>query len=71
VRDTTDPDGRLREAEQRALVAEARNTALEEQLRQAQQWRDRTLVAVVVLAVVALIVLGAVAFNAVDGAAAP
>jgi hypothetical protein len=52
----------------RAVAAETRATALSDELGRVVKWRNWALIAVLVLAVIAVIVLGSVAFNAVDDA---
>lgn len=56
----------IAQAEWRAANAEARVAALEADVRTLRRWMWWSLAAIVVTACVALIVLGAVAFNAID-----
>jgi len=56
----------LLEAEERARGAEARIDELEAELARVRDWRRSALLAVVVVALLAILMLGIVAFNAVD-----
>jgi cytochrome c-type biogenesis protein CcmH/NrfG len=53
-------------AEARAANAEWRVSVLEAELHRTRQWRQSVLIAVVVVALLAILMLGVVAFNAVD-----
>ena len=56
----------LADAQARAGAAEARVRELEAELHRTKAWRQSTLIAVVAVALLAILMLGIVAFNAVD-----
>lgn len=63
-----DAQARLDDAERRATAAEARIDDLQAELVRTAEWRRATLIAVVAVALLAILMLGVVAFNAVDDA---
>ena len=56
----------LADAQARAGAAEARVRELDAELQRTRAWRQSTLIAVVAVALLAILMLGVVAFNAVD-----
>lgn len=60
----------LREMTERAAFFEQRTAALEAELGRVREWRKSALLAVVAVALLAILMLGVVAFNAVDDKAA-
>jgi hypothetical protein len=56
----------LARAEERAAAAETQVRLLEAEVERTREWRKSTLIAVVVVALLAILMLGVVAFNAVD-----
>lgn len=56
----------LADAQARAGAAEARMRELDAELQRTREWRQSALLAVVAVALLAILMLGVVAFNAVD-----
>lgn len=56
----------LAEMTTRATVLESKVESLEQELARSREWRKSTLVAIVAVALLAILMLGIIAFNAVD-----
>ncbi len=63
---STELVSQLGDALARASAAESRVHELEAELQRTRQWRQSALIAVVAVALLAILMLGIVAFNAVD-----